>query len=92
MEGQMLFNIVVGVAGALAGFVLSAVWSGLKDLQKADKELVNKVAGIEVLVAGTYVKRDEFERMASALFAKLDKIDAKLDSKVSRDDCPGCKA
>jgi hypothetical protein len=91
MEGQMLFNIVVGAAGTLSGFVLSAIWSGLKDLQRADKELVDKVARIEVLVAGSYVKRDEFDRMAAALFTKLDKIDNKLDNKVSKDECVGCK-
>jgi hypothetical protein len=29
--------------------------------------------------------------MAAALFAKLDRIEAKVDEKVNRDECPGCR-
>jgi len=57
---QELFNIVVGVAGALGGWWLKVMWETLKDLQTADKELMDKVSKIEILVAGAYVKREEF--------------------------------
>ena len=39
---------------------------------------------IEVLVVGAYVKRDELQNMAKAIFAKLDKIDLKLDRKEDK--------
>ena len=81
---QELFNIVVGVAGALGGWWLKVMWETLKDLQTADKELMDKVSKIEVLVAGAYVKRDEFDRALNRLFEKLDHIDAKLDSKADK--------
>jgi hypothetical protein len=37
-----------------------------------------------VLVAGQYVHRDEFHSLSKALFAKLDKIEDKLDGKADR--------
>ena len=81
---QELFNIVVGVAGALGGWWLKVMWETLKDLQTADKELMDKVSKIEILVAGAYVKREEFDRALNRLFEKLDHIDAKLDSKADK--------
>ncbi len=60
----------------------------MRNLQAADERLAAKVQSIEVLVAGQYIKRDEFEKTLAALFAKLDKIDAKLDGKANRVDCP----
>jgi len=50
------------------------VWQAVKDLQKADKSLAEKVGAIEVLVAGNYVKKEELAESIKALFAKLDKI------------------
>lgn len=81
---QELFNIVVGVAGALGGWWLKVMWETLKDLQVADKELMDKVSKIEVLVAGAYVKREEFDRVAQRLFEKLDHIENKLDHKADK--------
>jgi hypothetical protein len=41
----------------------------VKDLQKADTELATKVAEIEVLVAGAYVKRTELDAHMNAIMA-----------------------
>lgn len=81
---QTIVNWLLAGFGALIGFLLNAVWQSVKDLQKADKELADKVAAIEILVAGQYVHRSELERLSDALFAKLDKIDNKLDGKADK--------
>lgn len=81
---QTIVNWLLGGFGALIGFLLNAVWQAVKDLQSADKELMKKVSGIEVLVAGAYVKKDEFGASVAALFAKLDRIEDKLDGKVDK--------
>lgn len=83
-QHQMIFNIAVGIAGALGGWWMKTMWEALKDLQSADRDLANKVASIEVLVAGQYVKRDELDRTMDALFKKLDRIEDKLDSKEDK--------
>ena len=68
----------------MAGFVLHAIWKAVQDLQQADKNINDRVGKIEVLVAGAYVTRDEFRHVIDAMFAKLDKIDIKLDTKADK--------
>jgi len=81
---QDLYNIVVGIAGILGGWWLKVTWDTLKDLQNADKDLVDKVSKIEVLVAGNYVRREDFDRTIERLFDKLDHIEMKIDQKADR--------
>jgi len=81
---QNLFNIVIGVSGALGGWWMKAMWEGLKDLQKADQQLTHEVAQLQILVAGQYMRREEFERTSQAIFVKLDRIEDKLDGKADK--------
>ena len=81
---QTLVNWLLGGFGALIGFLLNAVWQAVKDLQSADKELTKKVSEIEVLVAGAYVKKEEFSTAVTALFTKLDRIEDKIDKKADK--------
>ena len=81
---QTIINWLLAGFGALIGFLLKGLWQAVKDLQAADKVLAEKVGSIEVLVAGAYVKKDEFALQMNALFAKLDKIEDKLDKKVDK--------
>lgn len=86
-DPQVLFNIAVAGAGALAMWILNGLKASLDALHKSDMELSNKVQSIELLVAGGYVKKDEMEKHSMAVLLKLDKIDAKLDTKVDKDHC-----
>ena len=81
---QTIINWLLAGFGALIGFLLNVVWQAVKDLQTADKVLAEKVGNIEVLVAGAYVRKDEFTSQMNALFAKLDKIEDKLDKKADK--------
>ena len=84
MPIQDIINAAIGVAGALGGWWLKTIWEALRELQKADQMLAEKVSAIEVLVAGQYIRRDEFEKIATALFSKLDKIYERLESKADK--------
>ncbi len=44
---QEIYNIVLGLAGTLGGWWLKVMWDSLKELQAADKDLVEKVSRIE---------------------------------------------
>ena len=81
---QTIFNIAATVAGFLGGWWLKVLWDAVKDLQAADKVLVEKVSSIEILVAGNYMTRSDFDKIGAAIFAKLDKIEDKLDRKVDK--------
>ena len=83
-ETQIFFDVAVAVIGALGGWILNTVWTAVKELQKADKELAEKVGEIEVLVAGRYVTRDEFNTTLNQVFSKLDNIRDLIAMKADR--------
>ena len=84
MSFDDFFKVITAIAGAVVGWLLNVLWQSHRDLQNADKELAAKVQEIEVLVAGQYVRRDEFRELSEALFKKLDSISDKLDKKVDK--------
>jgi hypothetical protein len=78
MDFQIFFNIVLGAFSTLAGWTLNNLYQAMKDLSKADEMLTDKIQAIEVLVAGAYIRREEFEAKMTQLYSKLDRIDDKL--------------
>ena len=91
VDFQTMFNIALGLIAFLGGWVVRNLQESLKSLRASDHELAEKVQKIEVLVAGTYVKREDQDKLTTALFAKLDRIEEKVDQKVNRDECFGCR-
>ena len=83
-ETQIFFDVAVAVIGAMGGWILNTVWNAVKELQKADKELAEKVGEIEVLVAGRYMTREEFNNTLSQVFGKLDTIRDMIAKKADR--------
>ncbi len=81
---QTIVNWILTGLGTLLGFLLNAVWQAVKDLQSADKQLADKVATIEILVAGEYVRKEDFERTIQRLFEKLDHMEEKFDRKMEK--------
>lgn len=81
---QNVFNIAIGIAGALGGWWMKAMWEAVKDLKNADQELATQVSDLKVLVAGDYIRREMFDRLSDAIFAKLDRIENKLDHKADK--------
>ena len=84
MDHQMMFNIAIGLISSMLGWWLNNVWTSLKELQEVDRELAEKVASIEILVAGQYVTREEFNSVLNQVFGKLDRIIEKLNEKADR--------
>lgn len=84
MDYQTLFNIAGGLAGFLGGYWMKVLHESVRDLQESDKKLAEKVSQIEVLVAGNYVRRDDFDKSVEAIFRKLDRIEDKLDGKADK--------
>lgn len=81
---QSALNWVFGVANIILGAALKWIYDAHRDLRKADEKLTEKVNKIEVVVAGEYVKREEFDKVANVIFAKLDKIYEKLEQKADK--------
>jgi hypothetical protein len=75
---QTFINWLYGIATLLITAVVKWLWAAHKDLQATDKELAEKVSKIEILVAGQYITREEFERAVQRIFDKLDHIEMKI--------------
>jgi len=84
MDSQTIINTAIALVGFLGGWILKVIWEGVKDLQAVDKLLTEKVNTIEILIAGNYMSKQDFDKIAAAIFAKLDKIEDKLDKKVDK--------
>jgi hypothetical protein len=84
MDHQTIYNILIGLISAMLGWWLNNVWMSINELRRIDKELADKVASIEVLVAGEYVTRDEFNNVMSQVFNKLDRIMDAVSKKADR--------
>lgn len=84
MDIQTAFNILLSLVSFLGVYVLNSLRDNIKALQSSDNELSEKVQNMEVLVAGSYIKREELDKLMHLLFAKLDRIEAKLDTKVDK--------
>lgn len=84
MDLQTAFNLVVAFAGFLGGWVLNTMWNAIKDMQATDKAVIDRVAAIEVLVAGQYVPRGELAKQFEGISNTLQRIEDKLDRKADK--------
>ena len=84
MDSQTLINYIIALVGFLGGWVLKVLWDSISELRAVDSNLIDKVAAIEVMVAGSYITRSEFQQTITALFAKLDRIEDKVSLKADR--------
>ena len=82
---QTLINYLMAGFGAAVSFILRVIWEGLRELQKCDLEITSKINEIQLLVAGQYVKKEDLEKLSTALFNKLDRIELKVDGKMDRE-------
>jgi hypothetical protein len=77
VDFQHWFEVVITLLGVVGGWFLKVLWSDTK-------ELTSKVQQIELLVAGEYIKKTEFERFTESIFHKLDRIEEKIDKKADK--------
>lgn len=84
MDYQELYNTAIGFVLLLGGWFMRIIWDSLVKLQQADTSLADKLSRIEVLVAGEYIKKDEFNSIMLRLFEKLDHIEEKIDQKADK--------
>ena len=81
---QSVLNWFFGILNLIIGFFIKGMWDSYKDLKLTDSQLAEKVNSIEILVAGQYVKREEFVHVTNQIFSKLDKILDKVEQKANK--------
>lgn len=85
MSWQEAFNIAFAAAAFLGGWFVKTLWQEVKDAEASTKALAEKVASIELLVAGSYVTRSEYRDDLKDITDALLRIESKLDSKQDKD-------
>jgi hypothetical protein len=76
---QIFVNVAFALVGGLCSWVLKFLYDRMKDLQVDLRALADQLQGVEVLVAGQYVKRVELDRIYDALIRIENKLDGKAD-------------
>jgi hypothetical protein len=83
---QIIFDIIIGIAGFLCGFILYAIWNRMGHLETKDEKLADEISKIHVLVAGDYVKRVELTPQLDSIFKELRMIRAEIGENLFKRD------
>lgn len=79
MSTQELISTLLAICIAGLSWFLVTLWNSVKALGEADKETTKNIQKLEVLMAGKYIPREEFEQKLNSVFEKLDRTYEKLD-------------
>lgn len=74
---QTVINIVIGIAGFLGASIMGAFWIMLRENQK-------DLSDLRIMVAGSFVRQEKFDRVVEAIFVELRGISYKLADKADR--------
>ena len=81
---ETYIHSIMTIVVAIGGWVIKIMWDSLKDLQRDDEQITEKVSDLQVLVAGNYVTREELRSEFTNLKATLCRIESKLDQKADK--------
>lgn len=82
--GQLLFNIVIGIAGFLGGFTLKSINDEMKAQRAVAASLQHDLNDIRVLVAGQYVTKVELRDMLAQLKDQVEVIGLRFESRCDK--------
>lgn len=86
VDYQILINIGISIFGVLLSSVIGFLYKRLSEVSQENIRLSEKINKLNVDMPTHYVNKVDFQYMIDALFAKLDKIDQKLDKKIDKRD------
>lgn len=81
---QTIINALFTVCGVLIGWMINGIKESIKNARNDHTALNTKVQAIELLVVGNYVKHEDLNALSNAIFAKLDRIETKVDQKMDK--------
>ena len=74
---QWLINWVLTGCGATLGWIVRTVWN-------SQQKLSTEIQALSMKLAENYVTNHRLEELQRALFAKLDRIEDKIDAKADK--------
>tara|TARA_Y100001972_G_C7618469_1_gene310145 strand:+ start:301 stop:585 length:285 start_codon:yes stop_codon:yes gene_type:complete len=91
MDAQLLFNIVLGCASGLAGWLFKVLYDQLKEAQEEINDLEDKhdsdhrllqdrLNDLALSLPEKYVNRGDFAELNKVMHHRFDKLEEKLDA------------
>ena len=77
MENQQLFNLIITVSGALAGWMLKIIWDAIRELKEEIRDLGKEVHA-------DFVRREDFSDAVKRIEVMCGKIFDRLENKVDK--------
>ncbi len=95
MDAQLLFNIVLGCASGLAGWLFKVLYDQLKEVQEEVNDLedkheddhrliTEKLNNLALSLPDKYVNKGDFDNLVKVMHHRFDKLEEKLDTLKSR--------
>ena len=81
---QMLFNVSFSAILLGAGWLMRVLFETIKDLRDKDQKIYDKVSSLAVTLPENYVSKRDFKDLNDRIFAKLDRIENKIDTKADK--------
>ena len=77
MENQQLFNLIITVSGALAGWMLNIIWDAIRELKEEIRDLGKEVQA-------DFVRREDFSDAVKRNEVMCGKIFDRLENKADK--------
>ena len=84
MAEAEIIDILFGIVLLGLGWWMRSLNESIRRLHQSDKDIMDRIQHVEVLVAGKYVTREEVNSQYLNLITKLESIDAKLTAKIDQ--------
>ena len=75
MTYQEYFNILLGLVAFVGSWWMKAVWSSIAKHDKSDAILLEKINGLELLIANNFATKADLDKASSPVVKRLDKIE-----------------
>ena len=69
MDYQLLFNIVLGLATAMGGWIFKNMWGSIEELRTQNKDL-------QLLLVGEYSRKEEAEIALNRVLEKITRLES----------------
>jgi hypothetical protein len=69
---QNLINLLIGIVGAIIGWVLKVIWGAIQELQMDMKDIEKELHTEYVSKGDFHVALDEIKQIVQRIFDKLD--------------------
>ncbi|MBC8395176.1 MAG: hypothetical protein H8E05_00605 [Bacteroidetes bacterium] len=95
MDGQLLFNIVLGIATSLAGWFFKSILSRIREMQSEVNEvedqhdqdhrlMTDRLNSLALSLPEKYVNKGDFDNLVNVMHHRFDKLEEKLDALNSK--------